>query len=32
VVLVQGYKEVEIDYQYYYDNNATALQIGQKLI
>ena len=32
VVLVQGYKDVEIDYQYYYDNNATTLQIGQKLI
>ena len=32
VVLVQGYRGVEIDYQYYYNNNATTLQIGQKLI
>ena len=32
VILVQGYKEVEIDYQYYYDNSATDLVVGQKLI
>ena len=32
VVLVQGFKDVEIDYQYYYNNNATTLRIGQKLI
>ena len=32
VTIAQGYRDVEIDYQYYYDNGATNLVVGQKLI
>ena len=32
IILINGFQDVEIDYQYYYDNGATTLTIGQKLI